>query len=169
MDIWGQISILALRANNQHWRPAIIGHAKTNILQHVLYSLLIVLNSPSILHYLLYVWHAYHVVFRNASPYRPVVCYMVELSNFEYFLKIKTLLTSRISFANTSISKRVNNLVFFLSSFWYLVLLNPSNCHVLAVASNIQHLIKYSIKVHSPLSTAMYSVDILKCMKFTVP
>ena len=134
MDIWGQISILALRANNQHWRPAIIGHAKTNILQHVLYSLLIVLNSPSILHYLLYVW--------NASPYRPVVGYMVELSNFdfEYFLKIKTLLTSRISFANTSISKRVNNLDFFLSSFRYLVLLNPSNCHVLAVASNIQHL-----------------------------
>ena len=36
-DIWGQIWIFegkfALRANTQHWLLAIIGHAKTNILQ----------------------------------------------------------------------------------------------------------------------------------------
>ena len=38
MDIWGQkntdiCTVFALRANNQHWLSAIIGHAKTNILQ----------------------------------------------------------------------------------------------------------------------------------------
>ena len=33
MDIWGQIFILTLRANNQHWLPPIIGHAKMKILQ----------------------------------------------------------------------------------------------------------------------------------------
>jgi hypothetical protein len=32
-DIQGPIRIFALRANNQHWLLAIIGHAKTNILQ----------------------------------------------------------------------------------------------------------------------------------------
>jgi hypothetical protein len=32
-DIWRLIRIFTLRANNQHWILAIIGHAKTNILQ----------------------------------------------------------------------------------------------------------------------------------------
>ena len=33
VEFGSQISILALRAKSQHWLPAIIGHAKTNILQ----------------------------------------------------------------------------------------------------------------------------------------
>ena len=35
IDIWRQILLLALRTNNQHWLPAIIEHAKTNILQQI--------------------------------------------------------------------------------------------------------------------------------------
>ena len=37
-DIWGNIiRIFALSANNQHWLLAIIGHARTNILERKLY------------------------------------------------------------------------------------------------------------------------------------
>ena len=35
IDIWRQILLLTLRTNNQHWLPAIIEHAKTNILQQI--------------------------------------------------------------------------------------------------------------------------------------